>query len=115
MAVEKKVQKGRKAGDAVNQNLQLVVKSGKITHGYKSTLKALRANKAKLIITSRNIQALRKSEIEYYAMLGKVDVHAYHGTGSDLAAACGKSFRTAVLAVLDVGDSDITEVVKTVG
>lgn len=34
---------------------------------------------AKLVIISSNCPALRKSEIEYYAMLAKTGVHHYHG------------------------------------
>lgn len=34
---------------------------------------------AKLIIVSNNIQPVRKSELEYYAMLSKTGVHHYTG------------------------------------
>jgi large subunit ribosomal protein L30e len=56
------------------------MKSGKYTLGYKSTLKSLRQGKAKLIIISSNCPPLRKSEIEYYAMLAKTGVHHYTGS-----------------------------------
>jgi ribosomal protein L30E len=35
---------------------------------------------AKLIIVSNNCPAVRKSEIEYYAMLSKTGVHHYSGS-----------------------------------
>lgn len=38
--------------------------SGKVTLGYKSTLKTLRSGKAKLIIIAGNTPPLRKSELE---------------------------------------------------
>jgi len=56
------------------------MKSGKYTLGYKSTLKSLRSGKAKLILISNNCPPLRKSEIEYYAMLAKTGVHHYQGS-----------------------------------
>jgi len=56
------------------------MKSGKYTLGYKSTLKSLRQGKSKLIIISNNCPPLRKSEIEYYAMLAKTGVHHYTGS-----------------------------------
>lgn len=34
----------------------------------------------KLILISNNCPPLRKSEIEYYAMLAKVGVHHYNGS-----------------------------------
>ena len=65
----------------------------KVTMGYKSTLKTLRQGKSKLVLISNNTPALRKSEIEYYAMLAnnnksgsKTQVHHYAGTVSFLRA-----------------------------
>ena len=78
------------------------MKSGKALLGYKSTLKSLRQGKcgrpapaiargaaaragptpraAKLVLISNNCPPLRKSEIEYYAMLAKTGVHHYSGS-----------------------------------
>jgi ribosomal protein L30E len=53
--------------------------SGKVTLGYKSTLKSLRSGKAKLIIIAGNTPPLRKSELEYYSMLAKTAVHHFGG------------------------------------
>ncbi|KAJ2637674.1 60S ribosomal protein L30 [Coemansia sp. RSA 1286] len=83
------------------------MKSGKSTLGYKSTLKTLRNGKAKLVIISGNTPPLRKSEIEYYAMLAKTSVHHFGGNNVDLGTACGKYFRVGSLSILDAGDSDI--------
>jgi Ribosomal protein L7Ae/L30e/S12e/Gadd45 family len=52
----------------------IVMKSGKVTLGYKSTLKCLRSGKAKLVIIAGNTPPLRKSELEYYSMLSKVSL-----------------------------------------
>lgn len=41
----------------------------RVTLGYKSTLKSLRSGKAKLVIIAGNTPPLRKSELEYYAMV----------------------------------------------
>ncbi|XP_045567559.1 60S ribosomal protein L30 isoform X2 [Salmo salar] len=50
---------------------------------------------------------MRKSEIEYYAMLAKTGVHHYSGNNIELGTACGKYFRVCTLAIIDPGDSDI--------
>jgi Ribosomal protein L7Ae/L30e/S12e/Gadd45 family len=50
--------------DNINSRLALVMKSGKVTLGYKSTLKTLRSGKAKLVIIAGNTPPLRKSELE---------------------------------------------------
>jgi len=62
---------------------------------------------AKLVIISNNCPSVRKSEIEYYAMLSKTGVHHYTGNNVDLGTACGKLHRVSVLTVTDPGDSDI--------
>eukprot|EP00920_Eleutheroschizon_duboscqi_P012025 GHVT01028792.1.p1 GENE.GHVT01028792.1~~GHVT01028792.1.p1 ORF type:complete len:109 (+),score=11.63 GHVT01028792.1:1131-1457(+) len=100
--------KGKKAGaEGINTRLQLVMKSGKVALGFKTSISNLRNGKAKLIIISNNLPALRKSEIEYYAMLSKCGVHHYHGDNNDLGTACGKMFRVSCMSVTDPGDSDI--------
>ncbi len=43
---------------------------------------AIRSGKAKLIIIAGNTPPLRKSELEYYSMLGKTAVH--HFTGNNV-------------------------------
>ena len=62
---------------------------------------------SKLVIISNNCPAVRKSEIEYYAMLSKTGVHHYSGNNVDLGTACGKLHRVSVLTITDAGDSDI--------
>ncbi|KAI0144180.1 cytosolic large ribosomal subunit protein L30 [Hypoxylon sp. EC38] len=99
--------KNKKDANSINSRLALVMKSGKVTLGYKSTLKSLRSGKAKLVIISGNTPPLRKSELEYYSMLSKAPVHHFSGTNIELGTACGKLFRCSTMAILDAGDSDI--------
>ncbi|KAK2737036.1 hypothetical protein FQN57_000485 [Myotisia sp. PD_48] len=99
--------KAKKTGDTLSSRLALVMKSGKVTMGSKSTLKTLRSGKAKLVLIAGNCPPLRKSELEYYAMLAKVPVHHFHGNNIELGTACGKLFRCSTMTILDAGDSDI--------
>uniref|UniRef100_A0A452ZDY9 Ribosomal protein eL8/eL30/eS12/Gadd45 domain-containing protein n=2 Tax=Aegilops tauschii subsp. strangulata TaxID=200361 RepID=A0A452ZDY9_AEGTS len=103
----------KKSGENINNKLQLVMKSGKYTLGYKTVLKTLRSSKGKLIILANNCPPLRKSEIEYYAMLAKISVHHFHGNNVDLGTACGKYYRVCCLSILDPGDSDIISTTTT--
>merc|ERR1739844_43040 len=105
----------KKGNESINSRLALVMKSGKYTLGYRSTLKTLRQGKAKLVIIGSNMPQLRKSEIEYYAMLSKTGVHHYTGNNIELGTACGKFFRVAVLSITDPGDSDIIRSMPTEG
>ncbi len=105
MAPQKKGSK--KSSDNINTRLQLVMKSGKTALGFKTSLKSLRLNKAKMVIVANNTPALRKSEIEYYAMLSKCHVVHYNGNNSELGTACGKFYRVSCVTITDAGDSDI--------
>ncbi|CAG2113305.1 unnamed protein product [Medioppia subpectinata] len=134
MVAEKK---SKKTLESINSRLALVMKSGKYSFGYKQTLKTLRlgkaklviianntpplrkseieyyamlaktGGKAKLVIIANNTPPLRKSEIEYYAMLAKTGVHHYSGNNIELGTACGKYYRVCSLSITDPGDSDI--------
>uniref|UniRef100_A0A0C9S095 Large ribosomal subunit protein eL30 n=1 Tax=Amblyomma americanum TaxID=6943 RepID=A0A0C9S095_AMBAM len=99
--------KQKKALESINSRLALVMKSGKYVLGHKQTIKTLRQGKAKLIIIANNTPPLRKSEIEYYAMLAKTGVHHYTGNNIELGTACGKHYRVCCLSITDPGDSDI--------
>ena len=103
----------KKTQEGINNRLQVVMRSGKYTLGYKTVLKTLRSGKAKLILIANNVPPLRKSEIEYYAMLAKTGVHHYTGNNVDLGTACGRYYRVSCVSILDPGDSDI--IAKTVG
>ena len=83
------------------------MKSGKAALGYKSALKALRKGKAKMILISSNCPPLRKSELEYLAMLAKTSVHHFNGDNTALGTTCGKLYNCSVVSILDAGDSDI--------
>lgn len=55
---------------------------------------------------------VNKTQLEYYAMLGKVKTIPYSGNNTELGAASGKLYRVACLGIIDQGDSDIFEKIK---
>ena len=103
--VAKKAKKS--SSDNLNSKLALVIKSGKYTLGYKSTLKQMRSGKSKLVLIAGNCPPLRRSELEYYAMLSKTPVHLYAGSNVTLGTAAGKLFRVGVMSIENAGDSDL--------
>ena len=74
----------KEAQENINNKIALTMRSGKIALGTKTTLKQLRNGKAKLIFISNNCPPVRKSQIEYYAMLAKVKIYQYPGNNSAL-------------------------------
>ena len=93
------IKKSKKGADNINSKLSLVIKSGKYTLGLKSTLKQMRAGRSKLVIISGNCPPLRRSELEYYAMLAKTPVHLYAGSNVALGTAAGKLFRVGYVCI----------------
>ena len=102
----------KNVGESITSKLQMVMKSGKYSMGVRSCKKLLRNGKAKLVLLSSNTPALRKSELEYYAMLAKTNVHHFSGDNNELGTACGKYFRCGVLVIMDPGDSDILKTIS---
>ncbi|XP_032159629.1 60S ribosomal protein L30-like [Mustela erminea] len=104
MVVAKKM---KKVLESLYSGLQLIMESRKYVLGYKQTLKISRHSKVKLIVLANNCPALRKSEIEYYAILAKAGVHRYNGNTIELGLECGKYCGVCTLAIVDPGDPDI--------
>ncbi|GAA98166.1 uncharacterized protein L969DRAFT_102169 [Mixia osmundae IAM 14324] len=100
-AVNKKTKKN---AENINARLALTIKSGKYALGYKSTLRLMRSGKAKLVLIAGNCPPLRRSELEYYAMLSKTPVHLYAGNNVTMGTAAGKVFRVGVLTVTRFDD-----------
>ena len=72
------------AQENIQQKLTLVLKSGKATLGYKSTIKSIRNGDAKLVFISNNCPIVTKSEIEYYASLAGINIYHFNGSNVDL-------------------------------
>jgi ribosomal protein L30E len=64
---------------------------------------------AKLVLIAGNCPPLRKSEIEYYAMLSKTTVHHFAGTNVALGTAAGKLFRVGYVPLVRLSPCLITD------
>jgi hypothetical protein len=60
-------------------------------------------------LISNNCPAIRRTELEYYAVLAKSDVHHFDGNNLELGTALGKLFAVSAMVISDPGDSDILE------
>ena len=99
--------------DGINSQLALVIKSGKFSLGFKNTMRAIRNGEAKAIVLSSNLPLLRKAQIQYLCMVGKIKIIEYNGTNTDLGSACGRLFRLSCLSINEPGDSDILQEKKS--
>jgi large subunit ribosomal protein L30e len=100
-----------RARESIISSLSVVTKSGKYRLGISQTLKSLRSGEAKLIIFANNVAPTHKLVLEYYAMLSHCDILPFEGDNVDLGTACGKYFRSSVIAIIDPGESDILKII----
>ena len=91
--------------------LRTAFKTGKVTLGSKSTIKNIKLGKAKVVVIAKNVDPNVKSDIMYYTRLAKIPVIEFNGTSLELGMLLGKPFPVQALAVLDVGESRIMELV----
>ncbi|XP_069933457.1 large ribosomal subunit protein eL30-like [Oryctolagus cuniculus] len=91
--------KTKKLLELIDSRLQLVRKTGKYVLGHRLSLKMVRQSKTKPVILANNYQALRKSEIEYYAMAQTGVCHC-SGNNIELGTACGQYYRIHTLLLI---------------
>jgi large subunit ribosomal protein L30e len=91
----------------VNKQIEMAVRTGKVTFGVKEALDAARFAKAKLLIMASNCPEPHRQDILQYAKQSSVPIYHYQGSSVDLGGACQKPFVVAVLTVKEPGDSEI--------
>jgi large subunit ribosomal protein L30e len=101
------MEKEKTTNEGIISKLRLIIKSGKLTIGFKTTIRALKEGKCRLIVVANNCPPTKRLEIEYYAMLFKSSVHRFYGSNSELGIVCGKIFTCSCLGIIDSGDADI--------
>ena len=91
----------------VNKQIEMAVRTGKVSFGVKEAIDAARFAKAKLLIMASNCPEPHRENILQYAKQSSVPIYNYQGSSVDLGGACQKPFVVAVLTVNEPGDSDI--------
>ena len=91
----------------VNKQIEIAVRTGKVSFGVKEALDATRFSKAKLLIMASNCPEPHRRDILHYAKQSSVPIYHYAGSSLDLGGACSKPFVVAVLTVKEPGDSEI--------
>ena len=94
----------------VNKTLKNVVKKGTVKIGEKQTKIAINTGTAKLIVMANNCPY--DTELSTMAKEKKVPIYKYTSNGLELGYACGKNFAVSAFAVIDEGESSISQLVK---
>ena len=92
----------------ITRELRNLVSTGEVDFGFREAVKAAKANKAKLVIISKNCEKGQASKIKAIEGLKTFD---FEGTNFDLGAACGKPFAISMLTVKSAGDSKILDLI----
>jgi large subunit ribosomal protein L30e len=94
-------------------SIRMAADTGKMVIGADKTRKLALNGKPKLVVVASNCPAEIKQDLEHFCKLSKIAIFAYPGTVVELGTACGKPFGVSTFAVLDFGNSDLGELVKT--
>ena len=96
----------------VNKQIEIAVRTGKVSFGVKEALDAARSAKAKLLIIASNCPQPDRVNIFEYAKQSSVPIYNYQGSSVDLGGACLKPFLISALTVKEPGDSEILKLVE---
>ncbi|MCD6084065.1 MAG: 50S ribosomal protein L30e [Desulfurococcales archaeon] len=97
---------------SLDNEIRLLLKTGKVVLGARKALRTIKLGKAKAVIIASRIPRWIEEDVKYYARLGGIPVIRFGGTSYDLGTVCGKLFPITTIAVLDPGESGITELGK---
>jgi large subunit ribosomal protein L30e len=87
----------------IKRALRNVRDTGKITIGFRETIKTAKKGKVKLATVARNCP---EKDVEELRKL-KVPVYVYDGSNAEFGAASGKPFTISTMGIVDPGKSDI--------
>ncbi|MDR3101660.1 MAG: 50S ribosomal protein L30e [Methanocalculaceae archaeon] len=87
-----------------NLSLRRAIKTGKVVLGQNSVEKVVAENKAELVIVAENAPAKVRVII---ASADNLSVYEFGGSSRQLGKECGRDHMISVLAIVNVGESDI--------
>ncbi len=95
-----------------NTQLRNSVDSGKVVFGTKESLRECLVGDPKIVVVSKTLKKITKKQIEHYSKLLKINFIEYPDTGFELGSVCGKPFNVSVVAIKEIGESSIIDVIN---
>ncbi|MHC1635865.1 MAG: 50S ribosomal protein L30e [Candidatus Methanospirareceae archaeon] len=96
----------------INRELREAMKTGKVKIGSRETIKAIKKKEAKIVIYSSNCPEEIKKE--FMNVDEDVIVYEYPANSVELGLVCGKPYSVASLCIIDVGTSEILQVLQDI-
>jgi large subunit ribosomal protein L30e len=94
----------------IEKELRVAFKTGKVTYGYKSSVKSIIRGRAKLVIVAENMPKTMKDYIIQLAKSLNVQVYNFPGSSLSLGSLCGKPFFISSIVIEDPGESEILQI-----
>ncbi len=97
----------------LSKSIRLAVDSGKVELGVDKAKKIALRGEAKLIVVARNCPSENAADLRHYCRQSGTPLIEFPGTSIELGTVCGKPFSVSALSVLEEGNSDILQAVRT--
>lgn len=95
------------------EELRMLLKTGRVEFGSKKAVKAVKLGKAKMVILASNAPPQVVKDLKYYSRLSKTPIYIFKGTSIELGTLCGRPHLISAITVLDPGDSNILDLVES--
>lgn len=97
----------------LSKSIRLAVDSGKVELGASKAKKIVLRGEAKLLVIARNCPDETAADLKHYCKLSGTPVIEFPGSSMELGTVCGKPFTISALSVLEEGNSDILQAIRT--
>lgn len=94
----------------IEKELKVAFKTGKVTYGYKSSIKSIIHGRAKLVIIAENMPKIMKDHIIRLSKSLNVHVYKFPGSSLSLGSLCDKPFFISSIVIEDPGESEILQI-----
>ncbi len=91
----------------LNNDLRLVIDTGKYTLGNREVVRSITASTAKAIVLASKGKKSIVEDILHMCKVAGVRVISYTGNSIELGALCGKPYSVNVIAINEPGNSNI--------
>jgi len=97
----------------INKAIRTAVDTGNVILGSRESIKSIKHGEGKLVIIAGNCKEDIMEDVKYYAKLSNIPIYIHDVNSLELGAICGKPFPVSVMVILDPGNSDILNMVKS--
>ncbi len=91
----------------LNNDLRLVIDTGKYTLGNREVMKIITESKAKAVVLAANGKKSIVDDILHTCKVADIRVILFKGNSIELGTLCGKPYAVNVVAVTESGNSNI--------